>query len=76
MKLDNMCTNSFFFSVLELAKNKLCMLIAFSTGETALGNKIIYPVSMITAFEFTVPVGAPLTITYHSFPLLSQLYNN
>ena len=33
-----------------------------STGETALGNKIVYPTgeAKITAFEFTVPVGAPV----------------
>ena len=43
-----------------------------STGETVLGNKIVYPVgeAKITAFEFTVPVGAPVAPYTHSFPVL------
>ena len=43
-----------------------------STGETVLGNKIVYPVgeAKITAFEFTVPVGAPEAPHTHHFPLL------
>ncbi len=43
-----------------------------STGETVLGNKILYPVgeAKITAFEFTVPVGAPVAPHTHSFPVL------
>ena len=43
-----------------------------STGETVLGNKIIYPVGepKITACEFTVPVGAPVAPHTHSFPVL------
>ena len=43
-----------------------------STGETVLGNKIVYPVgeAKITAFEFTVPVGAPVAPHTHSFPVL------
>ena len=42
-----------------------------STSETALGNKIVYPVgeAKITAFEFTVPVGAPVPAHTHSFPI-------
>ena len=41
-----------------------------STGETALGNKIVYPTgeAKITAFEFTVPVGAPVAPHTHPFP--------
>ena len=43
-----------------------------STGETSLGNKIVYPTgkAKITAFEFTVPVGAPVHPHPHSFPVL------
>ena len=43
-----------------------------STGETVLGNKIVYPIgeAKITAFEFTVPVGAPVARHTHSFPVL------
>ena len=43
-----------------------------STGETVLGNKIVYPAgeAKITAFEFTVPVGAPVAPHTHSFPVL------
>ena len=43
-----------------------------STGETVLGNKIVYPAgeAKITAFEFTVPVGAPVAAHTHSFPVL------
>ena len=43
-----------------------------STSETVLGNKIVYPVGQakITAFEFTVPVGAPVAPHTHSFPVL------
>ena len=43
-----------------------------STGETVLGNKIVYPTgeAKITAFEFTVPVGAPVAPHTHSFPVL------
>ena len=43
-----------------------------STGETVLGNKVVYPVgdAKITAFEFTVPVGDPVAPHTHSFPVL------
>ena len=43
-----------------------------STGQTVLGNKIVYPKgeAKITAFEFTVPVGAPVAPHTHSFPVL------
>ena len=43
-----------------------------STGKTALGNEIKYPEGQarITAFEFTVPVGGPVTPHTHSFPVL------
>ena len=43
-----------------------------STSETALGNKIVYPEgeAKVTAFEFTVPVGAPVAPHTHSFPVL------
>ena len=46
-----------------------------STSETALGNKIIYPVGQakVTAFEFTVPVGAPVPAHTHSFPILLMI---
>ena len=66
----------FLFSVLwsmagqALADGHVKRII--STGETVLGNKIIYPVgeAKITAFEFTVPVGAPVAPHTHSFPVL------
>ena len=43
-----------------------------STSETVLGNKIVYPEgeATVTAFEFTVPVGAPVAPHTHSFPVL------
>ena len=43
-----------------------------STSETVLGNKIVYPEgeAKVTAFEFTVPVGAPVAPHTHSFPVL------
>ena len=46
-----------------------------STSETALGNKIVYPVgeAKVTAFEFTVPVGAPVLANTHSFPILLMI---
>ena len=46
-----------------------------STSETALGNKIVYPVGQakVTAFEFTVPVGAPVPAHTHSFPILLMI---
>ena len=66
----------FLFSVLcsmaghTLADGHVKRII--STGETVLGNKIVYPVgeAKITAFEFTVPVGAPVAPHTHSFPVL------
>ena len=66
----------FLFSVLwslagqALADSHVKRII--STGETVLGNKIVYPVgeAKITAFEFTVPVGAPVASHTHSFPVL------
>ena len=46
-----------------------------STSETALGNKIVHPVGQakVTAFEFTVPVGAPVPAHTHSFPILLMI---
>ena len=46
-----------------------------ATSETALGNKIVYPLgeAKITAFEFTVPVGAPVAPHTHSFPVLIMI---
>ena len=46
-----------------------------STSETALGNKIVYPAgeAKVTAFEFTVPVGAPVPAHTHSFPILLMI---
>ena len=43
-----------------------------STGTTGLGNDIVYPEgkAKVTAFEFTVPVGGPVTPHSHSFPVL------
>ena len=66
----------FLFSVLwsmagqALADGHVKRII--STGETVLGNKIVYPVgeAKITAFEFTVRVGAPVAPHTHSFPVL------
>ena len=63
---------SFLWSMVEhaLADGHVNRII--STGETVLGNKIVYPVgeAKITAFEFTVPVGAPVAPHTHSFPVL------
>ena len=46
-----------------------------STSETGMGNEIIYPSgkAKITAFEFTVPVGAPVKPHTHSFPVLIMI---
>ena len=46
-----------------------------STSETGMGKEIVYPTgkAMITAFEFTVPVGAPVTPHTHSFPVLIMI---
>ena len=43
-----------------------------STSQTGMGNDIVYPTgkAKITAFEFTVPVGAPVKPHTHSFPVL------
>ena len=43
-----------------------------STSQTGMGNEIVYPSgkAMITAFEFTVPVGGPVVAHTHSFPVL------
>ena len=70
---------AFLFSVLcsmagqALADGHVKRII--STDETALGNKIIYPVGQakVTAFEFTVPVGAPVPAHTHSFPILLMI---
>ena len=66
----------FLFSVLwsmagqALADSHVKRII--STGETVLGNKIVYPAgeAKITAFEITVPVFAPVAPHTHSFPVL------
>jgi len=69
----------FLFSVLcSLAGQALAdghVKRILSTGETVLGNKIVYPVgeAKITAFEFTVPVGAPVKPHTHSFPVLIMI---
>ena len=46
-----------------------------STSETGMGNEIVYPSgkAMITAFEFTVPVGSPVVAHTHSFPVLIMI---
>ena len=46
-----------------------------STSQTGMGNDIVYPSgkAKITAFEFTVPVGAPVTPHTHSFPVLIMI---
>ena len=46
-----------------------------STSETGMGNEIVYPSvkAKITAFEFTVPVGAPVKPHTHSFPVLIMI---
>ena len=46
-----------------------------STSQTGMGNDIVYPTgkAKITAFEFTVPVGAPVTPHTHSFPVLIMI---
>ena len=46
-----------------------------STSETGMGKEIVYPSgkAKITAFEFTVPVGAPVKPHTHSFPVLIMI---
>ena len=46
-----------------------------STSETGMGKEIVYPSgkAMITAFEFTVPVGGPVVPHTHSFPVLIMI---
>ena len=46
-----------------------------STSQTGMGNDIVYPTgkAKITAFEFTVPVGAPVKPHTHSFPVLIMI---
>lgn len=46
-----------------------------STSETGVGKEIVYPSgkAMITAFEFTVPVGSPVVAHTHSFPVLIMI---
>ena len=46
-----------------------------STSETGMGKGIVYPSgkAMITAFEFTVPVGSPVVAHTHSFPVLIMI---
>ena len=46
-----------------------------STSQTGMGNEIVYPSgkAMITAFEFTVPVGSPVVAHTHSFPVLIMI---
>ena len=46
-----------------------------STSQTGMGNEIVYPSgkAMITAFEFTVPVGGPVVAHTHSFPVLIMI---
>ena len=49
--------------------------IIISTSETGMGKEIVYPSgkAMITAFEFTVPVGSPVVAHTHSFPVLIMI---
>ena len=46
-----------------------------STGQTGMGNDIVYPSgkAKITAFEFNVPVGGPVVPHTHSFPVLIMI---
>ena len=46
-----------------------------STSETGMGKEIVYPSgkAMITAFEFSVPVGGPVVPHTHSFPVLIMI---
>ena len=46
-----------------------------STSESVMGKEIVYPSgkAMITAFEFTVPVGSPVVAHTHSFPVLIMI---
>ena len=46
-----------------------------STSETGMGKEIVYPSgkAMITAFEFTVPVGSPVVAHTHSYPVLIMI---
>ena len=46
-----------------------------STSETGMGKEIVDPSgkAMITAFEFTVPVGSPVVAHTHSFPVLIMI---
>ena len=63
----------FFINNSVLADGHVKRII--STIQTGLGNDIVYPSgkAKITAFEFTVPVGAPVTPHTHSFPVLIMI---
>ena len=63
----------FFITNSVLADGHVKRII--STSQTGMGNEIKYPSgkAMITAFEFTVPVGAPVTPHTHSFPVLIMI---
>ena len=60
----------FFITNSVLADGHVKRII--STSQTGMGNEIKYPSgkAMITAFEFTVPVGGPVVAHTHSFPCL------
>ena len=63
----------FFITNSVLADGHVKRII--STSETGMGKEIVYPSgkAMITAFEFTVPVGSPVVAHTHSFPVLIMI---
>ena len=63
----------FFITNSVLADGHVKRII--STSQTGMGNEIKYPSgkAMITAFEFTVPVGSPVVAHTHSFPVLIMI---
>lgn len=63
----------FFITNSVLADGHVKRII--STSQTGMGNEIKYPSgkAMITAFEFTVPVGGPVVAHTHSFPVLIMI---
>ena len=63
----------FFITNSVLADGHVKRII--STSQNGMGNEIKYPSgkAMITAFEFTVPVGSPVVAHTHSFPVLIMI---
>ena len=63
----------FFITNSVLADGHVKRII--STSQTWMDNEIKYPSgkAMITAFEFTVPVGSPVVPHTHTFPVLIMI---